>query len=233
MMSERYLGVFLALSLLAHVLFLSALKPMKLEHAAEPPPPIDFGFKQLPPKPPAPPELPADPVLPRIPVVADLPPIHRDDARQTQVEVDPNSSDESTAKPHDDGAKTTDGEQGRKGGGETVTDTGRGHDLSKVRRKASATDPSLHNGLPRYPRAAVLAGVEGEVSLKIWVDNEGRAGAIEVIGKGGHSELIKAAKDTARRWRYLPAQDNGVAVASWLTLTISFRLDGGSQASVE
>ena len=77
---------------------------------------------------------------------------------------------------------------------------------------------------PDYPRRARQRGQEGEVTLEIRVDAEGRVDSVEVVGSSGFAELDDAAVRAARAARFTPAKSGERSVASKARLTLAFRL---------
>jgi outer membrane biosynthesis protein TonB len=57
----------------------------------------------------------------------------------------------------------------------------------------------IHRVDPEYPELAGRARVEGEVTLKISVNEEGDVSNVEVIS--GHQLLRQAAVDAVKQWR--------------------------------
>jgi len=78
---------------------------------------------------------------------------------------------------------------------------------------------------PIYPRQARLMGWEGTVVLRVFVDADGRAAEVDVVSGSGHTLLDESALDAARRWRFLPALENGHPIAMAHEVRIRFRLD--------
>lgn len=77
---------------------------------------------------------------------------------------------------------------------------------------------------PDYPRRARQRGEEGEVTLEIRVDAEGRVDSVEVVGSSGFADLDEAAVRAARAARFTPARSGDRSVASTARLKLAFRL---------
>jgi protein TonB len=78
---------------------------------------------------------------------------------------------------------------------------------------------------PRYPRQAARAGLEGTVTLRILVDEQGWPKSIEVERSSGHRELDRAAREhVLATWRFHPAQREGRAISAYALVPINFRL---------
>jgi protein TonB len=78
---------------------------------------------------------------------------------------------------------------------------------------------------PVYPGAALRAGHEGTVLLRIHVDARGAPTHVEVARSSGHSVLDRAAVSYAlKRLRFKPAERDGRAVAAIAQVPVSFEL---------
>lgn len=75
---------------------------------------------------------------------------------------------------------------------------------------------------PSYPEVARLAGIEGDVTLRILIDKDGTVRDIRPIS--GPPVLGRAAVRAVEQWRYTPALVNGYPVDVVTTVTFSFRL---------
>jgi TonB family protein len=80
----------------------------------------------------------------------------------------------------------------------------------------------IHSIAPEYPDVARLAGIEGDVVLRIFV---GRDGSIRDINPvSGPPVLARAAMRAVEEWRYAPALVNGRPVEVITSVTLAFRL---------
>ena len=75
---------------------------------------------------------------------------------------------------------------------------------------------------PIYPELAKKARVQGKVTLKITVDEEGNVTDVSVIE--GHPLLDDAAINAVRQWKYSPTFLNGKPVSVMATVTVLFNL---------
>jgi periplasmic protein TonB len=78
---------------------------------------------------------------------------------------------------------------------------------------------------PIYPEMARLAGVQGDVWIRAYIDKDGNVRAVEIMKASGASagfeeSAIAAAKATS--WK--PAISNGQPVGVWISYKISFRI---------
>jgi protein TonB len=83
----------------------------------------------------------------------------------------------------------------------------------------------LDNPKPPYPLAARRQGFEGRVLLAAHVRADGSCGDVRLKQSSGHTLLDRAALDTVKRWRFLPASRAGNSVDSWVDVPIRFRLE--------
>ncbi len=75
-----------------------------------------------------------------------------------------------------------------------------------------------------YPKHAKLYGLEGKVILKVHVDKKGNTGQIEVLKSLGLG-CDEAAIDAVRKVHFLPGQNEGKAVDTWVVMSINFKLN--------
>jgi protein TonB len=84
----------------------------------------------------------------------------------------------------------------------------------------------LDNPAPYYPQLSRRAGEQGRVVLRVLVNPSGRADEVEIRTSSGHSRLDESARDTVRRWRFVPAKRGDTPVPARVLIPISFRLEG-------
>jgi TonB family protein len=77
---------------------------------------------------------------------------------------------------------------------------------------------------PSYPDMAAQAGVEGVVTLWVYVKTDGSVADVQLYNSSGLSSLDQAAISAAWNTRWTPAQNNGIAVGVWTTLQYNFTL---------
>ena len=98
---------------------------------------------------------------------------------------------------------------------------------SPVRVGGDVREPKLVKVIsPKYPKAALIARVEGVVVLEATVTVNGTVEDIRAIS--GPPILVNAAKDAVKQWRYEPTLLNGVPISVILTAKLSFFLDSTS-----
>lgn len=84
----------------------------------------------------------------------------------------------------------------------------------------------LDNPPPVYPHLSRRFGEEGRVLLRVLVDAQGRAQAVEVERSSGFPRLDRAAIQAVQRWRFVPAQRDRQALSQWVMVPIVFSLRG-------
>jgi protein TonB len=84
----------------------------------------------------------------------------------------------------------------------------------------------LVNPPPPYPTLSRRKGEEGRVVLRVLVNAAGTAQTVEIRASSGHERLDMAARDTVRRWKFVPARRGAEPVPAWVLVPISFRLEG-------
>ena len=77
---------------------------------------------------------------------------------------------------------------------------------------------------PAYPEMARLAGVEGVVTLWIYIDSEGIIRDVQLMNTSGVSSLDDAALAAVLNTRWTSARNYGIPVGVWTTLRYNFTL---------
>ncbi|AVQ07586.1 TPA: energy transducer TonB [Xanthomonas vasicola pv. zeae] len=84
----------------------------------------------------------------------------------------------------------------------------------------------LSSPAPSYPAAALRAGQQGTVLLRVLVGIDGRPAEVSVQTSSGHRVLDLAARSQVlRSWRFQPAMQNGQAVQAYGLVPVSFSLN--------
>jgi periplasmic protein TonB len=84
----------------------------------------------------------------------------------------------------------------------------------------------LDNPAPAYPAMSRRMGEQGRVMLRVLVNVRGTADEVQVRTPSGSARLDEAARDTVRRWKFVPAKRGAEPVPAWVLIPISFRLEG-------
>jgi periplasmic protein TonB len=77
---------------------------------------------------------------------------------------------------------------------------------------------------PVYPDAARRDGREGQVLLRVLIDDQGKTKSVEINRSSGSDALDHAATEAIKRWRFHPARAGDKPVASWVSIPIEFQL---------
>lgn len=77
---------------------------------------------------------------------------------------------------------------------------------------------------PVYPPAVRRAGIQGTVRVRVEVEADGGVRSAEVAVSSGNAALDAAAVEAAAAWEFLPATEDGRAVASVVYRFVSFTL---------
>ena len=81
---------------------------------------------------------------------------------------------------------------------------------------------------PPYPAMARRKNLQGEVLLRVRVDETGQPVAVEIEKSSGHRLLDRTARDhVLKRWRFQPALVDGRPVAAWARVPLVFRIEAG------
>jgi protein TonB len=84
----------------------------------------------------------------------------------------------------------------------------------------------LDNPAPAYPALARRMREQGKVTLRVLVSAAGTTERVEIRASSGSGRLDRAAEETVRRWRFVPAKQGTQAVSAWVLVPISFVLEG-------
>lgn len=83
----------------------------------------------------------------------------------------------------------------------------------------------LNNPKPVYPAASRRLGEEGRVVLRVQVNAEGQADAVDIKASSGFPRLDAAAREAVARWRFVPARRGETAVPSAVLVPVVFNLE--------
>jgi TonB family protein len=79
---------------------------------------------------------------------------------------------------------------------------------------------------PVYPEIARQAGVEGRVTVQLFVDTDGVPLEVVVVGSSGFGSMDSSAVASARLTRWAPAErDDGQLVSVWTSMIYDFQLE--------
>jgi protein TonB len=80
------------------------------------------------------------------------------------------------------------------------------------------------NPKPVYPLEARQKGHEGKVMLAVEVLPNGRVGEVQVDKSSGYETLDRCAVEAVKKWKFIPAKKEGVAILCWVCIPIKFQL---------
>jgi protein TonB len=87
-------------------------------------------------------------------------------------------------------------------------------------------DPRNPLSKPPYSARMIREGNQGTIEIEVYVQPNGRVSDARVAKSTGFEELDLAAMAEAKRnWRLLPATRDGVPVAQWHRLRVTFKLN--------
>ncbi|HEU5134219.1 MAG TPA: energy transducer TonB, partial [Steroidobacteraceae bacterium] len=87
-------------------------------------------------------------------------------------------------------------------------------------------DPRHPLSKPPYSARMIREGSQGTIDLEVFVQPNGRVSDARVVKSTGFEELDLAALAEAKRnWRLLPATRDGVPIAQWHRLRVTFKLN--------
>ena len=75
---------------------------------------------------------------------------------------------------------------------------------------------------PQYPESARKGRIQGDVLLKTIIDSDGNVAEVTLIS--GQPELVPAAIDAVRQWKYTPYKLDGKSVTVETQVTVRFEL---------
>ena len=85
----------------------------------------------------------------------------------------------------------------------------------------------LNNPKPPYPLLARRRGLQGLTVLTVEVTEDGRPLSIHIKRESGHAMLDRAAVNTVKTWRFVPARRGGRSVRARVEIPIRFELSRG------
>jgi protein TonB len=77
---------------------------------------------------------------------------------------------------------------------------------------------------PEYPPGLVRQEIEGSVTLRVLIGVDGRVKTVEPLRFDDEDFLKVTRAQALRKWRFLPATRDGVAVESWREMTVRFEI---------
>ena len=90
-----------------------------------------------------------------------------------------------------------------------------------IGRQSTAGDDAMQVP-PRYPEEAKRNRISGTAQFSVLVGPDG--GIVKMIALGGPTELVQAAADAVRKWRYEPILLNGKPCYVLTAVDVNFTL---------
>lgn len=84
----------------------------------------------------------------------------------------------------------------------------------------------LDNPAPRYPPLSRRMGEQGRVLLRVHVAAAGTAMEVTLHKTSGFERLDRAALETVKQWKFVPARQGDKPVSAWVIVPIQFNLKG-------
>ena len=97
--------------------------------------------------------------------------------------------------------------------------------ITPIHRDAQLLTPAAQLK-PPYPPSKLLSEEEAVLTLRIAIDERGRVVSVDPVGHADSAFLEAARQHMIAHWHYRPASDDGRAIASSMTVTLRFELDG-------
>ena len=87
-------------------------------------------------------------------------------------------------------------------------------------------DPRRPLSKPQYSARMIREGNQGTIEIEVFVQPNGRVADARVAKSTGFDELdLAAIAEAKRNWRLLPATRDGVPIAQWHRLRVTFKLN--------
>jgi protein TonB len=109
-------------------------------------------------------------------------------------------------------------------GGPTIGTGGGSAEQPHEPLKVQPAIPAEGLSEPVYPAQEIRQQHTGTVLLSVEVLPNGRVGEVRIDQSSGYPRLDASATHEARQWRFKPGTSDGVAVAMWRRVPITFRL---------
>jgi len=82
----------------------------------------------------------------------------------------------------------------------------------------------LNNPEPEYPRLSKRMGEEGRVLLHVLVNESGAPAEVSLKKSSGSERLDEAALEAVKKWRFIPARKDNIALSAYVDVPIRFSL---------
>lgn len=92
-------------------------------------------------------------------------------------------------------------------------------------------DRSKPLSAPVYPDRAQTYGMEGTVTVEVYVNSRGRIKNARIKRSSGFNDLDLAAVETVMNWPFVPATKEGSPEADWASVDVVYKLPKAAPAS--
>ena len=75
---------------------------------------------------------------------------------------------------------------------------------------------------PKYPRISRKRGERGKVLVRVFINRDGFSEKVEIEQSSGFDRLDRAAMNSAKKCRFVPAKRNGKPVKTLATIPYTF-----------
>ena len=82
----------------------------------------------------------------------------------------------------------------------------------------------ISNPAPRYPYMSRIREEQGRVVLEVYVDLQGKVSRIQTLRSSGFSRLDRAAVKAVKKWKFVPASQDGTPTSGVVKVPINFVL---------
>jgi TonB family protein len=77
---------------------------------------------------------------------------------------------------------------------------------------------------PDYPAYELVNGIEGSVTVELFINEDGKVESAAVLSSIGPESFAKSSLDAVRQFRFQPPTKNGVPSSMWIKFLIKFRI---------
>ena len=98
-------------------------------------------------------------------------------------------------------------------------------DLTQNTSIDNLTPPTVSNiEQPVYPKEMKKREIEGEVILKLLINEKGKVDQVEIYNSSGFEQFDIEAEKVAKGWQFTPTTKDGTNVMAWILVPIKFKL---------
>jgi TonB family protein len=79
---------------------------------------------------------------------------------------------------------------------------------------------------PDYPAYELVNGIEGSVTVELFINEKGRVEAASVLSRIGPESFAKSSLEAVKKFEFQPPKTDGVPSSMWIKFLIKFRIFG-------